>query len=47
MFVVNNDNLSITKILLLIIEDYERISSSINDIIFDYYIQKKYRNSFE
>ena len=34
MFVVNNDNLSITKILLLIIEDYERIFSSINDIIF-------------
>ena len=40
MFVVSDDSLSLTKILLSIIEDYERVSSPINDIIYDYYIQK-------
>ena len=42
MFVVSDDSLSITKILLSIIEDYERASSPINDITFDYYIQKNF-----
>ena len=47
MFIVNDDILSIMKILLSIIEDYERASSPINDIIFDYYIQKNFLNSFD
>ena len=42
MFEVSDESLSLTKILLSIIEDYDRESSPINDIIFDYYIQKTF-----
>ena len=40
MFGVNEDSLSLTKILLSIIEDYDRSSSPINAITFDYYMRK-------
>ena len=42
MFEVSEESVSLTKILLSIIEDYDRISSPINDITFDYYIQKTF-----
>ena len=42
MFQVSDESLSLTKVLLSIIEDYDRSSSPINDIIFDYYIQKNF-----
>ena len=42
MFEVSEESLSLTKILLSIIEDYDRSSSPTNDIIFDYYIQKNF-----
>jgi len=41
-FQITDDSLSLTKILLSIIEDYDRTSSPINDITFDYYIQKTF-----
>ena len=40
MFGVNEESLSLTKILLSIIEDYDRSASPINAITFDYYMQK-------
>lgn len=40
MFCVNEESLSLTKVLLSIIEDYDRSSNPINAIIFDFYIQK-------
>ena len=40
MFGVNEESLSLTKILLSIIEDYERSSSPINAVTFDYYMRK-------
>ena len=40
MFGVNEESLSLTKILLSIIEDYDRSSSPINAITFDYYMRK-------
>ena len=40
MFGVNEESLSLTKILLIIIEDYDRSSSPINAITFDYYMRK-------
>jgi hypothetical protein len=42
MFEISDESLSLTKILLSIIEDYDRVSSPINDITFDYYIQKTF-----
>ena len=42
MFEISDESLSLTKILLSIIEDYERAANPINDIIFDYYIQKTF-----
>ena len=42
MFEISDESISLTKILLSIIEDYDRASSPINDIIFDYYIQKTF-----
>ena len=40
MFGVNEESLSLTKILLSIIEDYDRSSSPINAVTFDYYMRK-------
>ena len=40
MFGVSEESLSLTKILLSIIEDYDRSSSPINAITFDYYMRK-------
>ena len=40
MFGVNEESLSLTKILLSIIEDYDRSASPINAVTFDYYMQK-------
>ena len=40
MFCVNEESLSLTKILLSIIEDYDRSSSPINAVTFDYYMRK-------
>ena len=42
MFAVSDESVSLTKILLSIIEDFDRSASPINDIIFDYYIQKTF-----
>ena len=41
-FGVNEESLSLTKILLSIIEDYERTSSPHLTLTFDYYIQKAF-----
>ena len=40
MFGVSEESLSLTKILLSIIEDYDRSSSPINAVTFDYYMRK-------
>ena len=40
MFAVNEESLSLTKILLSIIEDYDRSASPINTITFDFYMNK-------
>ena len=40
MFGISEESLSLTKILLSIIEDYDRSSSPINTVTFDYYMRK-------
>ena len=40
MFTINEESLSLTKIFISIIEDFDRTSSPKNTIIFDYYIHK-------